>query len=122
MTLSLVFRIQAVMMAFFGVMMLFVPGVMMESFNMAASDQMAGMMQSMSPLMLAVAYISWQMPNWASESLKSIGLVFAVLHLTWPILQYYQMATGVFPLDAAGIGGLAPDVILAILFYWKSRA
>ena len=33
MTLSLVFRIQAVMMAFFGVMMLAVPAAMMSSFN-----------------------------------------------------------------------------------------
>ena len=41
MTLSTVFKIQALVFALFGVLMLFVPGAMMESFGVESSKIMA---------------------------------------------------------------------------------
>ena len=123
MTLSLVFRIQAVMMAFFGVMMLAVPAAMMSSFNVGENAMAAEMMRGMSLMVLAIAYISWQLPNWVGDNLKTVGMFFAIWHLVYAVLSGYQMSTGVFPSDIANIvGNLGFDVILAILFFWKSRA
>ena len=47
--------------------------------------------------------------------------VHAVLQKTCQ-LTLFQISTGAFPAGAANIiGNIAPDVVLAILFYWKSR-
>ena len=123
MTLSLVFRIQAVMMAFFGVMMLAVPAAMMSSFNVGENAMAAEMMRGMSLMVLAIAYISWQVPTWAGDNLKTVGMFFAIWHVLYLVLSAYQMSTGAFPSDTANIAGnLGPDVVFAILFFWKSRA
>ena len=123
MALSLVFRIQAVIMTIFGVMMLIAPGAMMESFNVGENAMAAEMMRGMSLMVLAIAYVSWQMPTWAGDNLKAVGMFFAIWHLIYLVLSGYQMSTGVFPADIANIiGNTGFDLIFAILFFWKSRA
>ena len=122
MTLSLVFRIQAVMFAIFGFMMLVVPGAMMASFNVAESVVAQSLMQGMSLMVIGMAYLSWQMPSWAGDNLKSVGMFFAILHVLWIPLTVFQMSQGVFPSDMANIlGNIVPDAVFAILFFWKSR-
>jgi len=122
MTLSLVFRIQAVMFAFFGVMMLAIPAAMMSSFNVGENAMAAEMMRGMSLMVLAIAYVSWQLPNWVGDNLKTVGMVFAILHVAFMVISFYHMSIGLFPFDAANIGGALPDAVLAILLFWKSRA
>ena len=123
MTLSLVFRIQAVMFAFFGFMMLIMPGAMMAGFNVAESVVAESLMQGMSLMVIGMAYLSWQMPNWASDNLREFGMFFAILHAVWIPLTFWQISQDVFPAGMANIlGNIGPDVILAILFFWKSRA
>ena len=122
MTLSLVFRIQALVFAIFGVLMLLMPASMMESFGVESSVTMAGVLQNMSVMVLAMAYLSWQMPNWVGDNLKTVGMVYAILHVAFMVISFYHMSIGLFPFDAANIGGSVPDVVLAILLFWKSRA
>ena len=123
MTLSLVFRIQAVIMGIFGVAALLVPAAMMSGFNVEASADSVNLVRGMSLMVVAVAYISWQMPTWASDNLKTVGMFFAIWHLVYLVLSGYQMSTGVFPADIANIiGNTGFDLVLAILFFWKSRA
>ena len=122
MTLSLVFRIQALVFALFGVLMLLMPASMMESFGVESSVTMAGVLQNMSVMVLAMAYLSWQMPNWVGDNLKTVGMVFAILHVVFMVISFYHMSIGLFPFDATNIGGALPDAVLAILLFWKSRA
>ena len=122
MTLSTVFRIQALVFALFGVLMLLMPGSMMESFGVESSATMAGVLQNMSIMVLAMAFLSWQMPNWVGNNLKTVGMVFAILHVAFMVISFYHMSIGLFPFDAANIGGALPDAVLAILLFWKSRA
>ena len=123
MTLSLVFRIQAVILGIFGVAALLVPAAMMSGFNVEASADSVNLVRGMSLMVVAVAYISWQMPTWASDNLKTVGMFFAIWHVVYALLSGYQLSTGAFPSDTANlIGNLGPDVVLAILFFWKSRA
>jgi hypothetical protein len=122
MSLSLVFRLQAALFAFFGTMMLLAPSALMASFNVEGAGIAADIMQGMSLMVLGMAYISWQMPSWAGDHIKSVGMFFAILHALWLPLTLFQISTGVFPAGAANIiGNIAPDVVLAILFFWKSR-
>ena len=125
MTLSLVFRIQAVMFAIFGFMMLIMPGAMMSSFmpDVGENAVAESIMQGMSLMVLAMSYISWQMPNWAADNIKTVGMFFAIVHVAWIVLTIFQMTSGAFPSDTANlVGNIGPDVVLAILFFWKSRA
>ena len=122
MTLSTVFRIQALVFALFGVLMLLMPASMMESFGVESSVTMAGVLQNMSVMVLAMAYLSWQMPNWVGDNLKTVGMVYAILHVAFMIISFYHMSIGLFPFDATNIGGALPDAVLAILLFWKSRA
>ena len=122
MTLSTVFRIQALVFALFGVLMLLMPGSMMESFGVESSVTMAGVLQNMSVMVLAMAYLSWQMPSWVGDNLKTVGMVFAILHVAFMVISFYHMSIGLFPFDAANIGAALPDAVLAILLFWKSRA
>ena len=122
MTLSTVFRIQALVFALFGVLMLLMPVSMMESFGVESSVTMGGVLQNMSVMVLAMAYLSWQMPNWVGDNLKTVGMVYAILHVAFMVISFYHMSIGLFPFDAANIGGALPDAVLAILLFWKSRA
>ena len=123
MTLSLVCRLQAVMFALFGVFMLISPDAMMASFNVGGDDMAADLLRGMSLMVLAIAYISWQVPTWVGDNLKTVGMFFAIWHVLYLVLSAYQMSTGAFPSDTANIAGnLGPDVVFAILFFWKSRA
>ena len=122
MTLSIVFKIQALVFALFGVLMLLMPASMMESFSVESSATMAGVLQNMSVMVLAMAYLSWQMPSWVGDNLKTVGMVFAILHVAFMVISFYHMSIGLFPFDAANIGGALPDAVLAILLFWKSRA
>ena len=122
MTLSTIFRIQALVFALFGVLMLLMPASMMESFGVESSATMAGVLQNMSVMVLAMAYLSWQMPNWVGDNLKTVGMVYAILHVAFMAISFYHMSIGLFPFDAANIGGALPDAVLAILLFWKSRA
>ena len=122
MTLSTVFRIQALVFALFGVLMLLVPGSMMESFGIESSAMMAGVIQNVSIMALGIAYLSWQMPSWVGDNLKTVGMFFAILHVAFMVIAFYHMSIGLFPFDATNIGGSLPDAVLAILLFWKSRA
>ena len=122
MTLSLVFRIQAVIMGIFGVASLLVPAAMMSGFSVEASADSVNLVRGMSFMVVAVAYISWQKPTWAGDNLKTVGMFFAIWHVVYALLSGYQLSVGAFTSDAANlIGNLGPDLVLAILFYWKSR-
>ena len=96
MTLSLVFRIQAVIMGIFGAAALLAPGSMMGSFNVEATSGAVDVMRGMSLMVIAVAYISWQMPTWAGDNLKSVGMFFAVWHHIAPIALFScTMSSGI---------------------------
>jgi hypothetical protein len=50
-------------------------------------------------------------------------MFFAIVHVAWIVLTIFQMTSGAFPSDTANlVGNIGPDVVLAILFFWKSRA
>ena len=94
----------------------------MESFGVESSETMTGVLQNMSIMVLGIAYLSWQTPSWVGDNLKTVGMFFAILHVAFVIIAFYHMSIGLFPFDAANIGGSVPDALLAILLFWKSRA
>jgi hypothetical protein len=104
--------------------MLIAPAAMMETFAGPgqSAPMFAGVLQNMSIMVLAMALLSWQMPNWVGNNLKTVGRVFAILHVAFIGHIVLSLSIGLFPFDAANIGGALPDAVLAILLFWKSRA
>jgi|ETNmetMinimDraft_8_1059916.scaffolds.fasta_scaffold21995_2 hypothetical protein len=125
MTLTLLFRIQAVVMAFFGVGMLFAASTMMESFGVSVTENpmMPTIMQTMSIMALSIAYFSWKAPDWVGNNIKAVGMFSAVIHVAFVAIAIYQHMNGTFPIDGFAVAAqnIGPDVILGILFLWKSR-
>ena len=39
---------------------------------------------------LAMAFLSWQMPNWVGDNLKTVGMVYAILHVAFLVIQFYH--------------------------------
>ena len=82
MSLTLVFRIQAALFAFFGTMMLLAPGAMMASFNVEASNVAEEIMRGMSLMALAMAYLvgKCQIGLVITSSRSACFLLFYMLH------------------------------------------
>ncbi|MDP6297552.1 MAG: hypothetical protein QGH17_08045 [Candidatus Marinimicrobia bacterium] len=85
------------------------------------SIDMSTMMQFMGTMMIAFGVIHWQMPTWAGDNLKTVGMVFAIVHTALLVLNVYQMAVGNIPSSAMILGGVVPGAILTGLLYLKSR-
>ena len=88
MSLTLVFRIQAVIFGLFGLGALLAPAAMRGSFNFEAGKSTADLLQGLSLMLLAMSYISWQMPNWAGDNYKNCWYVLCSLACTICYLKW----------------------------------
>ena len=120
-TLSLVFRIMAANLFLWGLGMAVAPATMVETMGFEATAGLFTMMQFMATMMLVFGVIHWQMPIWAGDNLKTVGMTFVIIHSVFLLLNLYQMASGSIPINAMQIGGQVPQVILIVLFFLKSR-
>ena len=121
MTLALVFRTMGVFMGLWGVGMWLAPETLAGNWDLELTNDMSIMMQFMGTMIIAFSVMHWQMPTWAGDNLKTVGMTFAIIHTVLMVLNIYQMAVGNIPSSAMNIGGVVPGVILTGLFYLKSR-
>ena len=125
MTLSTLFKIQAVYVWFYAVMLWFAPefaatgpgwydGTPLAS-NFVAFGQVTAI-----PL-IGLGVYAWMSPSWVGNNLKTVAMIFGVyLNLGFLIVQSYH----VFIAESAKLDpiGVAPTIILIALFLWKIRA
>ena len=122
MTLTLLFRIQAVFMAFWVVMLAAFTDQMMQSQGFVPSDDLRQMAKFLALSFTAFAVISWMMPKWAGENLKMPGMVLGVyINLLFLAFNTYYIIIGATPANGTNLGGFVPQIILIVLFYIKSR-
>ena len=59
-------------------------------------------------------------PSWVVDNLKKVGTIFGVyVNLALVAIQLFQISTGA---EQFYPGGMIPALILAALFFWKTRA
>jgi len=116
MTLALVFRVMGVFMGLWGVGMWLAPETLAGNWDWELTNDMSIMMQFMGTMIIAFSVMHWQMPTWAGDNLKTVGMTFAIIHTVLMVLNIYQMAVGNIPSSAMNIGGVVPGVILTGLF------
>jgi len=121
MTLALVFRVMGVFMGLWGVGMWLAPETLTGNWGWELTNDMSIMMQFMGTMMIAFSVVHRQMPTWAGDNLKTVGMVFAIVHTALLVLNVYQMAVGNIPSSAMILGGVVPGAILTGLLYLKSR-
>ena len=126
MTLTHLFKAQAIFAWIWVVMFWLFPNVPAESFGFVLADgtlspDLVTFGQAASIPILGIGAISWMAPSWVSgEHIKKLGMLMRVyLNILFDAVQLFHIST-----DAANFDplGMIPTLIFAALFFWKCRA
>ena len=121
MNLKLVFKIGAVWLGLFGLMMLFAGGSTIESFGVTVTDDLINLARWMGLAMITIAATHWVVPMWAEDSLKNFGMFMAVCWTAFNLLNVYEFFVGITPADAANLIPFGIQVVITALFYFYSN-
>ena len=121
MNLKLVFKIGAVWLGLFGLMMLFAGGSTIESFGVTVTDDLINLARWMGLAMITIAATHWVIPMWAEDSLKNFGMFMAVCWTAFDLLNVYEFLVGIAPADAANLTPFGIQVVITALFYFYSN-
>ena len=121
MNLKLVFKIGAVWLGLFGLMMLFAGGSTIESFGVTVTDDLINLARWMGLAMITIAATHWVVQMWAEDSLKNFGMFMAVCWTAFDLLNVYEFFVGITPADAANLTPFGIQVVITALFYFYSN-
>ncbi len=121
MNLKLVFKIGAVWLGLFGIMMLFAGGSTIESFGVTVTDDLINLARWMGLAMITIAATHWVVQMWAEDSLKNFGMFMAVCWTAFDLLNVYEFLVGIAPADATNLTPFGIQVVITALFYFYSN-
>ena len=126
MTLTHLFKAQAIFAWIWVLMFWLFPNVPAESFGFVLADgtlppDLVTFGQAVSIPMLGIGAISWMAPSWVSgEHIKKLGMLMGVyINLCFVAVQLFHISTDAAALDPFGMFATA---IFVALFFWKCRA
>ncbi|MDP6967772.1 MAG: hypothetical protein QGG88_01510 [Gammaproteobacteria bacterium] len=123
MTLTLVFRIQAVFLALMAIMMFTQLEMMAADMSWTVTPGLTAMAEHMAAAAIGFAVISWVMPSLAGDNIKQAGMIMGVyLGALFIIMPFYHMATELIPTNSMTLSMQIPPIVIWLLFIWKSRA
>ena len=121
MNLKLVFKIGAVWLGLFGLMMLFAGGPTIESFGVTVTDDLINLARWMGLAMITIAATHWVIQMWVEDSLKNFGMFMAVCWTAFDLLNVYEFYVEITPADAANLIPFGIQVVITALFYFYSN-
>ena len=117
MSLSLIFKFNAVFAAIWGLQLVFIPNMVFDQYGWEATLPLESIAEACGTAMGSLAIISWMTPTWTSEDgLKKAALWFAVTAILFVIMQIHQ-----FQGEITDYVSTAVTALFAIGFYMKSR-
>ena len=126
MTLTHLFKAQAIFAWIWVLMFWAFPTVPADSFGFLLADgtlddNLKTFGQAASIPILGIGIISWMAPSWVSdEHIKKLGMLMGVyINLCFVAVQLFHISTGAAALDPFGMFATA---IFVALFFWKCRA
>ena len=123
MTLTHLFKAQAIFAWIWVLMFWLFPNVPAESFGFVLADNpdLVTFGQAASIPILGIGVISWMAPSWVSgEHIKKLGMLMGVyINILFVAVQLFHISTEAADLDPFGMFATA---IFVVLFYWKCRA
>ena len=121
MTLTHLFKAQAIFAWIWVAMFWLAPGMAAQSFGWEMTPNMHSFAQVASSPILAVGIISWMAPTWVgSDHIKKLGMLMGVyINILFVAVQAMHISTGAANLDPFG---MIATLVFIVLFYWKCRA
>ena len=121
MNLNILFKAQSIVLLINAIGGLFLTNAFLEAANFTVTSDMITLGQFIGTTFLILAIWSWRLPDVVGESIKSVGMLFAIGGLLWTIIIGFHIAIGA----AAGLTAYANIILTAIFalgFYFYSRA
>ena len=120
MTLTHLFKAQAIFAWIWVAMFWLAPGMAAQSFGWEMTPNMHSFAQVASIPILAVGIISWMAPTWVgSDHIKKLGMLMGVyINILFVAVQAMHISTGAANLDPFG---MIATLVFIVLFYWKCR-
>ena len=121
MTLTHLFKAQAIFAWIWVAMFWLAPGMAAQSFGWEMTPNMHSFAQVASIPILAVGTISWMAPTWVgSDHIKKLGMLMGVyINILFVAVQAMHISTGAANFDAFG---MIATLVFIVLFFWKCRA
>ena len=117
MSLTLIFRLNAVFAAMWAIQLVFVPNMVFAQYGWEATTPLVSLAEACGTAMGSLAIVSWMTPTWTSESgIKKAALWLAVTAVLFVIMQIHQ-----FQGEITDYVSTAVTALFAIGFYMKSR-
>ena len=120
MSLSLVFRIAAVIAVINGLGLLFMGKTFFAMANITPTTDLITIGQFTGVTFLFLALLQWRIPDIAGDAVSSLGQLFAIGFGMWFLIVGYHIMTGAAS-GATGYVNIALMAILAVLFFMQSR-
>jgi len=120
MTLTHLFKAQAIFAWMWVVLLWVAPEMVIEPSGWVLTPNLQSLMQLLSVPMLALGVVAWMAPSWVGDNLKTVGMILGVyLNALFIAVGLFHVSTEAATLDPMSI---IPTAIFAALFFWKSRA
>ncbi len=120
MTLTHLFKAQAIFAWMWVVMIWLAPEMVVEPGGWTLTPNLESMLQLLSVPMLGLGVLAWMAPTWTGSNVQKVGMTYGVgLNLLFLAVQMFHVLTDAAQLDLLGV---IPTTILIVLFFWKSRA
>ena len=121
MTLTHLFKAQAIFAWIWVAMFWLAPGYAAQSFGWTMTAEMSYFAQAASIPILGIGMISWMAPIWVgSEHIKKLGMLMGVyINILFAAVQLFHISTDKADFDAFG---MILTLVFIVLFYWKCRA
>ena len=120
MTLTHLFKAQAIFAWIWVAMFWLAPGFVGQSFGWELTANMQSFAQATSVPILAIGIISWMAPTWVgSDHIKKLGMLMGVyVNILFAAVQLFHISTDAANFDAFG---MIATLVFVVLFYWKCR-
>ena len=70
--------------------------------------------------LFGLGLFAWMTPSWVGDNINKVGIIFGVyINLALVAVQVFHISTGAANFDPMG---MIPALVLAALFFWKTRA
>jgi hypothetical protein len=120
MTLSNLFKAQAIFVWLYAALFWVAPEMAAQGPGWTLTPNMVSFGQILAIPLFALGLFSWMAPSWVGDNLMKVGVIFGVyINLGLVAVQVLHISTEAAKFDPMG---MIPALILAALFFWKTRA
>ena len=120
MTLTHLFKAQAIFAWMWVILLWVAPNMVIEPSGWTLTPNLVSLMQILSIPMLGIGVLAWKAPTWTGDNVKQVGMMYGVgINVLFIAVGLFHVSSGAANFDPMSI---IPTAIFAALFFWKCRA